>query len=229
MDARTFFSSIQSERIQAMRNTHLLGLATLAAVMLAAGGCNKNKDDQALLREESANLRAQLEDRNAALAAAENDRRELAMQNAELRRQLDAGAGSTGQTTGFEGIAGVSSEYDNGEVTVTIASDVLFDSGRATLKEAAKRSLEQVASVLKSQYGDKEIRISGHTDTDPIARSGWKSNYHLGAERAYAVMEFLRTKGVNLDIMHIASFGPSRPAGSKAASRRVEIAVLMNT
>jgi flagellar motor protein MotB len=213
-----------------MRIRSIISSFGLAAAVVLAGGCSsKAKSESALLAEEAGNLRAQLADRNAALEAADTDRRDLALQNAELRRQLDeAAAGSMGATTGFEGIEGVSSNYANGEVTVTIASDVLFDSGRATLKTNAKQSLQQVASVLKSQYGGNTIRIAGHTDTDPIQKSGWKSNYHLGAERAYSVMEFLQGQGVATDLMHIASYGPSQPAGSKAQSRRVEIAVLMN-
>ena len=213
-----------------MRTRSFITSLCLSAAMILAGGCsNKAKNESALLAEEAGNLRAQLADRNAALEAADTDRRDLALQNAELRRQLDeAAAGSMGATTGFEGIAGVTSEYANGEVTVSIASDVLFDSGRATLKTNAKQSLQQVASVIKSQYAGNGIRIAGHTDSDPIQKSGWKSNYHLGAERAYSVMEFLQAQGVPNNLMHIASFGPSQPAGSKAQSRRVEIIVLMN-
>lgn len=217
-----------------MRTPHtsrklLLSAFSLLAVLFLAGGCSNKSNESALLAEESASLRAQLADRNAALEAADTDRRDLALQNAELRRQLDeAAAGSMGATTGFEGIEGVTSEYANGEVTVSIASDVLFDSGRTTLKTNAKRSLEQVASVLNSQYGGNSIRIAGHTDTDPIQKSGWKSNYHLGAERAYAVMEFLQAHSVSAGRMHIASYGPNAPMSTKEASRRVEIIVLMN-
>lgn len=215
-----------------MRTSHTLVFGLLTAVVLA-GGCSSSKlDDAALLREESSNLRVQLADRNDALEAANADRRELAMQNEEFRRQLDEAntrlGDLSGRTTGFEGISGVTSNYGNGEVTVSISSDVLFDSGKATLKAAAKRSLSQVASVLKSQYPGKDVRIAGYTDTDPIKKSGWTSNFHLGSERAYAVMEHLRENGVKTKRMHIASFGPNRALATKAASRRVEITVLLN-
>lgn len=208
-----------------------MGGAVLAALMMTAGGCGSKQDDSALLREEATNLRAQLEQRNNALSAAEADRRTLAMQLAELRRQLEdanARAADVGRTTGFEGIENVQSVYGDGEITLIIESDVLFDSGQATLKQSSQRSLSQVASVLNSQYPGNGIRITGHTDTDPIQKSGWKSNFHLGAERAYAVMEYLRQRGVEVNRMHIASFGPNRPMGTKQASRRVEIAVLLN-
>lgn len=215
-----------------MRRSVLLSLLLASAAMLT--GCNNSlKDENAALMEESQNLRAQLADRNEALEAANADRRELEMINAELRRQNDslqtqATQPPPAQRTGFEGIEGVSSQFGNGMVTVTIASDILFDSGKAALKTNAKRSLDQVASVLNAQYSGRTIRIAGHTDTDPIVKSGWKTNYHLGSERAYSVMEYLKSRSVPENRMFIASFGPNRPQGSKAQSRRVEIAVLMN-
>lgn len=215
-----------------MRRSVLLSLLLASAAMLT--GCNNSlKDENAALMEESQNLRAQLADRNEALEAANADRRELEMVNAELRRQNDALQAQANQPppaqrTGFEGIEGVSSQFGNGMVTVTIASDILFDSGKAALKTNAKRSLDQVASVLNSQYSGRTIRIAGHTDTDPIVKSGWKTNYHLGSERAYSVMEYLKSRSVPESRMFIASFGPNRPQGSKAQSRRVEIAVMMN-
>ena len=207
-----------------MRIRWILGLGLLSSLVIA-GGCSQNTDDAALASE-SNSLRSQLEQRTAALEAAEAERRQLEMENAELRRQLDELA--AGGATGFEGIDGVTSSYDNGAVTVSIASDILFDPGANDLKRAAKNSLDQVASVISSQYGSREIRIAGHTDSDPIRKSGWKSNYHLGAERAYAVMEYLKSKGVPESRMHIASFGPNRSLATKAASRRVEIVVLMD-
>ena len=217
-----------------IRTLNIVGLA-LGAMVMVAGGCNSTKkagNDGELLREESANLRTQLADRNEALEAANADRRDLAMQNAELRRQLEEAnsmAGDlAGRTTGFEGIPDVTSEYGNGEITVSIASDVLFDSGKVDLKNAAKQSLTQVASVLNSQYAGMNVRVAGHTDTDPIKKSGWKTNYHLGSERAYAVMDYLTKQGIAADRMHIASYGPNSPLATKKASRRVEIVVLTN-
>ncbi len=217
-----------------MRRSVLLTLLLATSAMLT--GCNNSlKDENAALMEESQNLRAQLADRNDALEAANADRREMEMINAELRRQNDelnqqlaARPSQPERRTGFEGIEGVSSQFANGMVTVTIASDILFDSGKAALKTNAQRSLDQVASVLNSQYNGRTIRIAGHTDTDPIVKSGWKTNYHLGAERAYSVMEYLKGRRVPENRMFIASFGPNRPQGSKAQSRRVEIAVMMN-
>jgi chemotaxis protein MotB len=209
------------------------GLA-LASVM---GGCaNGLKDENALLLEENQSLRAQLSDRNTALESATNAAREREMEAARLRRDLEESrrasrpptAHPAALGTGFEGIAGVTGTAGAGEITATLDSDVLFDSGRTTLKPAAKQSLNLVANVLNSTYAGRTIRIAGHTDSDPIRRSGFKSNHHLGFERAFAVREYLVERGVAANRIHLASFGPDRPQGNKAQSRRVEVVVVMN-
>ena len=113
-----------------------------------------------------------------------------------------------------------------GEIVVGVAGDVLFASGQATLRTQAKSSLDQIAGVLKSQYANNQIRVEGHTDNDPIKKSGWKTNERLGAERAMAVEAYLVGKGIDNDRIYSATFGPSRPKGSKQDSRRVEIVLL---
>ena len=108
---------------------------------------------------------------------------------------------------------------------MAVASDVLFPSGKTTLRGGAKQSLDQVASVLGRSYAEHFVRIEGYTDTDPIRKSGHRSNYHLGFERAYAVRDYLISRGVDADRVSVASYGPSRALSTKAASRRVEIVV----
>jgi chemotaxis protein MotB len=189
------------------------------------GGCsNKMKSENQLLMQENESLRGQLADRNAALEAANDELREKSMQLSQARER---GPGASGGLTGFEGIEGVTGTMGAGEVTASMESDVLFDSGRATLKANAKKSLDSVANVLNSNYAGQSLRIEGHTDTDPIKKSGHKSNYHLGFERAYAVREYLVSKGVAAKRISLASFGPDQPKGNKQQSRRVEVTVLL--
>ncbi len=51
---------------------------------------------------------------------------------------------------------------------------------------------------------------------------------HLGYERAFAVRQHLLSNGVTASRMYLASHGPDEPRTTKAASRRVEIVVLLN-
>lgn len=113
----------------------------------------------------------------------------------------------------------------NGELRATIAGNVLFDSGQATIKASARKELDRIASKLTKNYRGAAIRVEGHTDSDKITRSKWSSNDALSQARAEAVKKYLVSKGVSASRMDSQGFGSSQPKGTKAASRRVEIVV----
>ena len=76
-------------------------------------------------------------------------------------------------------------------------------------------------------FGGKQIRVEGHTDSDPIKVSRWKSNQELSVARADAVKKYLVSKGVDANEVSVAGFGSDRPKSSdKAQNRRVEIVVV---
>jgi flagellar motor protein MotB len=205
-----------------MRRSWTTTIAGALSIVACLGGCTSNlKKQNSLLNKENEELRSQIAERNAALGETQTSLREKDQELARLRRD----GGGTGGATGFEEIPNVKATAGAGEVTVAVESDVLFASGKTSLKETAKKSLDQVADVLKRSYKGQQIRIEGYTDSDPIRKSGYKSNYHLAFERAWAVREYLLSKGVDEKQVCLASFGPNEPAGSKAASRRVEIVV----
>ncbi|MCI0629529.1 MAG: OmpA family protein [Phycisphaerales bacterium] len=179
-------------------------------------GCNSKAKNKAMTGD-VASLQA-------ALAQCEEEKRARDQQLAELRHNMNSGMAETG----FENIPGVTGSASAGEVTASVESDLLFDSGKTTLKPNAKKSLDAVAGVLNSTYASQTIRIAGHTDSDPIKKSGHKSNYHLGFERAFAVREYLISKGVDSKRISLASFGPDVPKGSKPQNRRVEVVVVLN-
>ena len=203
---------------------------TLAAVF-GSVGCSSDLQQQAtLLNKENEELRRQLSGRNTALTESQDELRDRNMQLAELRRNLESEmpAPPPAMVTGFEQIDDISASYGSGEIVVAVQSDVLFAPGKTTLKSRAKVSLDDVAGVLNRSYTDQLIRIEGHTDSDPIRKSGFASNYHLGFQRAYAVREYLISRGVEPGLVSVASFGPDQPRASKNDSRRVEIVVMMN-
>lgn len=214
-----------------MRSRSWMILTPMLVAAVGSIGCSDVKSQNALLNQENDELRAQLADRNSALTANQDELRERNKQIAELRRDLEyqqQPVATAATVTGFEEIDNVTSSYGSGEVVVAVESDVLFASGKTTLKQAAKASLEDVAGVLNRSYGEQLIRIEGHTDSDPIRKSGFASNYHLAFERAYAVREYLVSKGVEPARISLASFGPHQPRATKSESRRVEIVVIMN-
>jgi chemotaxis protein MotB len=209
--------------------TRLFGLGVLVAAGLGLGGCrNVSKGEYDMVLQENQELRDRL-------AGEQGSRQELETRNASLEqenrdlasRQTQAGGKpGAGGATGFEGSGWDSYRTAGGEVVVSALGDVLFDSGRATLKSSAKTSLNQIASVIKSKYTGQVIRVEGYSDTDPIKKSNWKTNERLSGERAMAVEEYLTSRGLSKDQIYYAGFGSSRPKENKAKSRRVEIVIL---
>jgi len=211
-----------------MRLSRMTILAGLTGLVSLSGCSSDLQKTNVLLSRENEDLRAQMSHRNAALAENEAAMRDKDREIARLQQTEQLYVQQPlAQVTGFEEIANVTAAYSKGEVTVIVQSDVLFAPGKSRLKGEAKRSLDQVGSVLERSYAQHIIRIEGYTDSDPIRKSGYRSNYHLGFERAYAVREYLISRGVDPDRVSVASYGPTQAMATKAASRRVEIVVAM--
>jgi len=211
------------------------GSLMLGASML--GGCANSKDYNAAvdssrsLRDRNAQLESDLArvvgERDAANARAT----EAASLNDQLARALEDAANEVQRLKAAPATLATNTPAATGrgpEVVIAVAGDVLFESGKATIRPSAHAELNRIARRLNSEFGSRTIRVEGYTDTDQINRSGWKSNRHLSAERAIAVEEYLVAQGVNNARIYSAAFGETRPRGSKQQSRRVEIVVLAN-
>jgi chemotaxis protein MotB len=206
-----------------------------AVVGLAIGfsmfGCSNNmKTENGLLKSENEELRMQYREVTAALQAVDDD---LARVHGDLRnaqdvnQNLQTALDTRPETINiFENISGVDVELRDKDLALTVASDLLFNSGSATLKKSAQGTLSNVASALNSTYPDQSIVIMGYTDTDKISKSKFKSNWHLAFDRAWSVRDYLVSKGVSKDRIAIESWGPTKPLATKAASRRVDIVIV---
>lgn len=220
-----------------MRSTQILALPALA-LCAALVGCNDSqKAANSDLLQQNDDLVKQLAQKDDSLNAMGEQLARLQQVNDTLEQQLadctkQAGAPAPAAETvtvtdvrDFQGIDGVEATAHGDDVHLTISNSLLFDSGKTSLKDGAKRSLDRIAAAIKEKYGDREVMVVGHTDTDPIKRTAFASNYHLGFERAYAVRGYLDRKGVTGAHMGLVSFGPDRPEASKDRSRRVEVIV----
>src|SRR5207247_8263403 len=94
---------------------------------------------------------------------------------------------------------------------------------------SAYPTLDKIVAAIKKDYSSKTIYVDGHTDSDPITRTKdtWEDNWDLAAARANAVRRYLTMHGVDPKKTDLRAFGPNRPKGSKPASRRVEIVVMV--
>ena len=107
---------------------------------------------------------------------------------------------------------------------LTLASDVLFDTGSATLKPGANLQLNRLADYMRDSPKTRII-VEGYTDN----RGSVGYNQQLSEERAQAVATTLTTQGIAPDRVQIIGRGKEFPIASNATpdgrqqNRRVNI------
>ncbi|MDD2680304.1 MAG: OmpA family protein [Candidatus Omnitrophica bacterium] len=117
-------------------------------------------------------------------------------------------------------------------LVITVVGDLLFDSGKAKIRQEAYPLLDKVATVLKDNMAGFNIGIEGYTDNVPIRHSGWRSNWELSTARSLSVLHFLvKEKGISPERLSAIGFGEYRPVASndtregRKLNRRVEIVI----
>lgn len=118
-------------------------------------------------------------------------------------------------------------------LVITFVAEVLFDSGKAQLRQSSFEKLDKIADVLNTTVKDLSVGIEGHTDDVPIQRSGWKSNWELSSARALGVLHYLtQTNNISPGRLSATGYGEFRPVAENAMpegrqkNRRVEIVIL---
>lgn len=105
-------------------------------------------------------------------------------------------------------------------------SDVLFDTGKYTLKTDTKVSLAKVAGILQAYPGLK-LQVEGYTDSV----GSDELNQKLSENRAGAVQDFLVSQGVPATNISATGYGKTHPvadnstAQGRAQNRRVNLVV----
>ncbi|MFM9959085.1 MAG: flagellar motor protein MotB [Phycisphaerales bacterium] len=206
-----------------------LSLVAVAAVScLTLVGCNdKQKAVQADLesaRMENQELRSRIDQQQSALDACDNEKRSIQSQMASMQTP------AAPVNSGWQGGGGGGGGGSGGTAVLTVAGDTLFAPGSATVKAEARGELNRIARQLNGQYSGHQVRVEGHTDSDPLKKSKdkWGSNENLSRARAQAVADYLSGQGVSSGRMSVVGMGSSQPRGDKKTSRRVEIVVLAN-
>ncbi len=124
-------------------------------------------------------------------------------------------------------------QYQN-MLSVDLAEQIFFDSGKATLKKGGKAVLQKVAEALKD-YDNKVIRVVGHTDNVPIAKSlqnNYPTNWELSVARATTVVRFLQDAGIPPQRLVASGRGEYDPVATndtvegRQNNRRIEIMLI---
>jgi outer membrane protein OmpA-like peptidoglycan-associated protein len=167
---------------------------------------------EARARQEVA--RAQQDRDKILLAARERETQKAQTETAVAQTQLSAAR---------QELADLQAKQTDRGMVLTLG-DVLFDTGRATLKPGADRTIDRLAQALKDNPNTK-VQIEGHTDSV----GGDDYNMALSERRAEAVSAALRMRGVPSDRYEAKGLGKDFPVASNSTAegrqqnRRVEI------
>ncbi|MCC7365465.1 MAG: OmpA family protein [Dehalococcoidia bacterium] len=140
--------------------------------------------------------------------------------------------GTFAQTAGLDGKIQIRSEADR--ITISLADNLLFDSGSAELKPGSQDVLLMVAGVLNHLPND--LKIEGHTDNVPVNSPDYPTNWELSAARSSTVLRFLVEAGtVSGARMELAGYAETHPiadnatAEGRALNRRADIVIMYPT
>jgi chemotaxis protein MotB len=225
------------------RKLRVAGLAFSAALALA--GCVSKGDYEKLETDKNGEIAALKKDKT----ALEQQKASLDQQQAESKKQIDAleqqksqlqTASHQKQTQYDALVAGLTEEVKKGELqvrqykdmlTVDVAEQLFFDSGRADLKDTGKAVLKKVGDALKG-YEDKVIRVVGHTDNVPIKTKVFPSNWELSVARATTVVRYLQEVGIAPERMVASGRAEYQPVAEndtpegRKKNRRIEITLI---
>jgi chemotaxis protein MotB len=187
------------------------------------------------LREERAALKGQVATLRTQLQKAEATASEASLSASLDRVEAQIPAAATAQTErAFPELDSLGIGYGlrDGQMVISIPSEITFGSGRADLSDQGKAALAKVASTLEREYPRGKYFVEGHTDTDPIKKSKFASNRELSLARAMAVLTFLveqcQVPDANCTVVGHGQYEPVAAGSStadKAKNRRVEIVV----
>jgi chemotaxis protein MotB len=250
--------------VTAMRSATRSGLFTILALLLLSlfgAGCGYSKDEwqaqldkyNKLKSEDDAKLAAamqnvaaltkQLSDMGVEVSATKADlaEREKALEEFKARaHQLEL------IKARFEKLKskldeltklGLAVNIRHNRMVISLPGDVLFDSGRETLKKDGKDILVKVAAIIKAdaQLLGRDYQVAGDTDNKPLQGGPFKDNWGLSLMRAREVLVFLiDPKSGGLPVQHwsAAGFGANDPIATndtddgRQKNRRCELIVL---
>jgi outer membrane protein OmpA-like peptidoglycan-associated protein len=159
-------------------------------------------------------------------AQADADQSRLAAQQAQLNSQQAEADKAAMRARLSEQLNKILQTRDSARGLIVSMSDVLFDTGKYSLKPGAREKLAKVAGILLA-YPGLNIEVGGYTDN--VGGDGM--NQTLSENRASSVRDYLVQQGVAMTSVSARGFGNTLPVASNDSSagrqqnRRVELLV----
>ena len=230
-DARIAASAAAAERLK-LENEARASAAAVEADRL-------KKENEARMATAAAEAeRTKMEaDLRAAAATAETDRfkRELEAQKVANQADLDRAAKEKAQSESekaelraqlLKQFNAVLQTRDTARGLIVNMSDVLFDSGKYSLRPLAREKLAKVAGIVSGHPGLR-LEVEGHTDSV----GGDDYNQRLSEQRGGAVRDYLTKGGMQPDSVTAKGLGKTQPvatndtAKGRQQNRRVELVI----
>lgn len=211
------------------RNGLVLCGTAIIAIAVGSGCAGEDPNKRiAAMEEQNRGLKQQLDACRGQLHAANRNRGECDQallaarrENDDLRNQLANAPSPEPAAPGWTSVPG--------GAMISIEGEVLFSPGKNVIRNEAAKTLDAISSAIQGQYADKDVLVFGHTDAQPIRKSGWDDNWQLSSERSLAVVRALQSRGVTPSRLVACGAGEYRPRTSndaeagRAKNRRVEI------
>lgn len=218
----------QAAKAQAESDTVNAQAARAQAETDSARARNDAADAQAATAKAQSDMAANQVSSATAISAAQADadQSRLAAQQAQLNVQQAETDKAALRAKLSEQLNSILQTRDSARGLIVSMSDVLFDTGKYSLKPGAREKLAKVAGILLA-YPGLNIEVGGYTDN--VGSDAM--NQTLSENRAGSVRDYLVQQGVALNSVSVRGFGNSLPVSSndnsagRQQNRRVELLV----
>src|SRR5580692_10675509 len=237
--------SVSREAVQTAEDARAIAVKKMEDVRLA-NERQDSADAQAQSQQQAEDARRQKEQAQAATAKAQSDmadsqaasanaisaaqadaeRSRLAAQQAQMGAQQAETDKAAMRAKLSEQLNSILQTRDSARGLIVSMSDVLFDTGKYSLKPGAREKLAKVAGILLA-YPGLNIEVGGYTDNV----GGDAMNQTLSENRAGSVRDYLVQEGVATNSVSAKGFGNTLPVASndnsagRQQNRRVELLV----
>jgi chemotaxis protein MotB len=185
------------------------------------------------LEADIADKQAQIDAQAEQLAANEAELAELRAGKAEREKELETYKALFARLKKLIDAGTIKVVFRKGKMMVAMSSAVLFDSGKADLKEDGLATLDELTAALLA-VKDRDFLVAGHTDNIPIKTRRYKNNWELSTQRAVVVVDHMIEQGFPKAHIGAAGYADVDPVGSndtpegRAQNRRIEIILMPN-